>query len=155
MGITEQDLERMQRRVRNAVAVGSEPVRAILPANFTVFGHVVSLNHSRASFEHQGKTITVKTKDAKEWAKMLETQLRAQWGPRLPVTCEVFVIYDIYLSANTMDYANGEKALSDALQSAGILKNDRLIRRGIITKFVDRHRPRVEFGIYQSTLPPL
>lgn len=158
MNITEDQLKAMQARVKGGGVPAEQvtAVRPILPAKFTLLGHAVSVNKSRVSFTGaDGKTKTVKTSEAASWAKLMDEQLRAQWGKMAPVECEVFVIYDIYLSANTMDYANGEKAISDALQKAGVLKNDRLIRRGTITKHVDRNRPRVEVVIYESTLKPL
>lgn len=156
MGITEEDFKKMQARVAGAVQVAAEPVRATLPQSFVILGHAVSVNKSRVSFTGaDGKTKTVKTKEAAEWAKMMHEQLRQQWGIRLPVEEEVFVIMDFYFTSNRGDYGNGAKAVEDALQAAGILRNDRLIRRGTITKFVDKHRPRVEIHIYPSTLQPL
>lgn len=156
MGITTEDFEKMKARVAGAVENAAAPVRATLPQKFVIMGHAVSVNKSRVSFTGaDGKTKTVKTKEAAQWAKMMNEQLRKQWGIRLPIEEEVFVIMDFYFSSNRNDYANAEKGCSDALQAAGILRNDRLIRRGTITKYVDKHRPRVEIHLYPSNLTTL
>ena len=146
----------MQARVSGAVQKAVEPVRATLPVQFVIIGHAVSVNKSLLRFGGaDGKTRTVKTADRREWDKMMIDQLRAQWNLRLPVEEEVFLVIDVYLSANTMDVDNSLKPLLDAMQEAGVLKNDRLVRRATITKHVDRHRPRVEVIVYPSTLKPL
>jgi len=82
-------------------------------------------------------------------------QFCQQWNLRLPIEEEVFLVLEVYLSANTMDVDNALKPVQDAMQEAGVLKNDRLVRRATITKHVDRHRPRVEVIVYPSTLKPL
>ena len=154
--VSEEELARMQARVSGAVQKAAEPVRATLPAQFVIIGHAVSVNKSLLRFGGaDGKTRTVKTADRREWDKMMIDQLRAQWNLRLPVEEEVFLVIDVYLSANTMDVDNSLKPLLDAMQEAGVLKNDRLVRRATITKHVDRHRPRVEVIVYPSTLKPL
>ena len=146
----------MQARVSGAVQKAVEPVRATLPVQFVIIGHAVSVNKSLLRFGGaDGKTRTVKTADRREWDKMMIDQLRAQWNLRLPVEEEVFLVIDVYLSANTMDVDNSLKPLLDAMQEAGVLKNDRLVRRATITKHVDRHRPRVDVIVYPSTLKPL
>lgn len=145
----------MQARVAGAVQVAAEPVRATLPVRFTVYGNAISLNNSKANFVRDGKVRTVNVTEYKEWKEMLRSEIAKQWGIMLPYEQEVFVIYDIYRIDNRADYANCGKALDDALEAAGVLKNDRLIRRGTLTKFVDKHRPRVEIHIYPSTLQPL
>lgn len=151
MGISEDDVKKMQARVAGAAARGAEPVRAVLPAQFRILGHAVSVG---GSYIPVGNRL-VKTPERREWDKMMLEQLRAQWNLRLPAEEEVFLIVDVYLSANTMDEDNPLKPVQDALQEAGILKNDRLVRRATITKHVDRHQPRVEVVIYPSTLKPL
>lgn len=154
--MTEAELKMMEDRRDRLAGKLPDPVRPILPAKFTLLGHAVSVNKSRVSFTGaDGKTKTVKTSEAASWAKLMDEQLRAQWGRMLPVECEVFVLMDFYFSSNRGDYNNGSKAVEDALEKAGILRNDRLIRRGTITKHVDRNRPRVEVVIYESTLKPL
>lgn len=156
MGISEEDYNRMTQRVANATKGAAEPVRATLPAQFTLLGHAVSVNDSTtiASTPAKGSFLT-KTKERREWDKLMLDQLRKQWNLRLPVEDEVFIIVDVYISANTMDEDNPLKPVQDALQEAGVLKNDRLVRRATITKYVDRHKPRVEIYIYPSTLQPL
>ena len=154
--VSEDELARMQARVSGAVQKAAEPVRATLPVQFVIIGHAVSVNKSLLRFGGaDGKTRTVKTADRREWDKMMIDQLRAQWNLRLPVEEEVFLVIDVYLSANTMDVDNALKPVQDAMQEAGVLKNDRLVRRATITKHVDRHRPRVEVIVYPSTLKPL
>ncbi len=151
MGITEDDVKKMQARVAGAAARGAEPVRATLPAQFLITGHAVSVGSSYIPVAGR----MVKTPERREWDHMMQDQLRAQWNLRLAIEEEVFLLVDVYIAANTMDEDNPLKPVQDALQEAGILKNDRLVRRATITKHVDRHRPRVEVVIYPSTLKPL
>lgn len=156
MKITEDQLRTMEDRRDRLAGKLPDPVRPILPAKFTILGSAVSVNKSRVSFTGaDGKAKTVKTKEASDWAASMDNQLREQWGRMLPVECEVFVIMDFYFTSARPDYNNTSKAVEDALEKAGIVCNDRLIRRGTITKHVDRNRPRVEVVIYESTLKPL
>lgn len=141
----------MKARVAGAVEKASEPVRATLPQKFVILGHAVSVGNSYITV---GKGM-VKTRERKEWDKLMDKQLRQQWNLRLPIEEEVFLIIDVYISANKMDADNALKPTQDALQEAGILKNDRLVRRATITKHVDRHQPRVEIHLYPSNLTPL
>ena len=154
--ITEQELARMQARVSGAVQKAVEPVRATLPVQFVILGHAVSVNKSTIMAKTPARGMfLVKTNERREWDRLMVEQFRAQWNLRLPIEEEVFLVLEIYLSANTMDVDNALKPVQDAMQEAGVLKNDRLVRRATITKHVDRHRPRVEIIIYPSTLKPL
>lgn len=155
MGITSEDFERMKARVAGAVEKAAEPVRATLPQKFTIIGHPVSINEYYRSVIFGGKPAITKSKEARTWDGKMEDQLRTQWNLRLPIEEEVFLIVDFFIAANKMDVDNPLKPLQDALQSAGILKNDRLVRRATITKHVDRDRPRVEIHLYPSNLTPL
>ena len=154
--VSEQDLARMQARVSGAVQKAAEPVRATLPAQFVILGHAVSVNKSTTMAKTPAKGMFItKTAERRQWDALMINQLRAQWNLRLPIDEEVFLVFDVHLSANTMDVDNPLKPLLDAMQEAGVLKNDRLVRRATITKHVDRHRPRVEVIVYPSTLKPL
>ena len=154
--ITEEELARMQARVSGAVQKAVEPVRATLPAQFVILGHAVSVNNSTTMAKTPARgTFLVKTEERRVWDRMMVEQFRAQWNLRLPIEEEVFLVLEVYLSANTMDVDNALKPVQDAMQEAGVLKNDRLVRRATITKHVDRHRPRVEVIVYPSTLKPL
>lgn len=145
----------MKARVAGATKVAAEPVRAILPARFTIIGHAVSVNDYHVPVILGGKPAKRKTKEALEWDKLSGDQMKAQWGIMAPVTVEVFLTVDVFLSANRMDEDNPLKPLQDQLQASKVLANDRLVRRATITKHVDRNRPRVEIWIYESTLTPL
>ena len=146
----------MQARVSGAVQKAVEPVRATLPVQFVILGHAVSVNKSTIMAKTPARGMfLVKTNERREWDRLMVEQFRAQWNLRLPIEEEVFLVLEIYLSANTMDVDNALKPVQDAMQEAGVLKNDRLVRRATITKHVDRHRPRVEIIIYPSTLKPL
>lgn len=154
--VNEEELARMQARVSGAVQKAAEPVRATLPAQFVILGHAVSVNKSSTMAKTAARGMfLVKTEERREWDRLMVEQFRAQWNLRLPVEEEVFLVVDVHLSANTMDVDNALKPVQDAMQEAGVLKNDRLVRRASITKHVDRHRPRVEIIVYPSTLKPL
>lgn len=154
--VTEEELARMQARVSGAVQKAVEPLRATLPAQFVILGHAVSVNNSTTVAKTPARGMfLVKTEERRVWDRMMVEQFRAQWNLRLPIEEEVFLVLEVYLSANTMDVDNALKPVQDAMQEAGVLKNDRLVRRASITKHVDRHRPRVEVIVYPSTLKPL
>ena len=154
--VSEEELARMQARVSGAVQKAAEPVRATLPAQFVILGHAVSVNKSSTMAKTAARGMfLVKTEERREWDRLMVEQFRAQWNLRLPIEEEVFLVLEIYLSANTMDVDNALKPVQDAMQEAGVLKNDRLVRRATITKHVDRHRPRVEVIVYPSTLKQL
>ncbi len=126
-----------------------------MPQKFIIIGHAVSVNDYHLPALIGTKPAIVKSKEARAWDRKMVDQLRQQWNLRLPYEEEVFLIVDFYIAANTMDEDNPLKPLQDALQEAGVIKNDRLVRRGTITKHVDRDRPRVELHLYPSTLQPL
>jgi len=154
--ITEEELARMQARVSGAFQKAVEPVRATLPAQFVILGHAVSVNKSTTMIQIPARGMFIaKTDERREWDRLMVEQFRAQWNLRLPIEEEVFLVVDVYLSANRMDVDNALKPVQDAMQEAGVLKNDRLVRRATITKHVDRHRPRVEVIVYPSTLKPI
>lgn len=142
----------MKARVAGLASSAAEPVRARIPFQFTIIGHAVSVN---ASLTVSAERRMVHTKEARDWSKLMVKQIREQWGLMLPWDQEVFLIAEVYISANTMDEDNALKPLQDALQEAGVIKNDRLVRRATITKHVDRNRPRIEVHLYPSTLTPL
>lgn len=145
----------MKARVSGAARGAAEPVRATMPQKFVIIGHAVSVNDYNKPVIIGGKPALVKSANAREWDKKMLDQLREQWNLRLPYEEEVFLIADVFISANTMDSDNPLKPLKDAIQAAGILKNDRQVRRDMITKHVDRDRPRIEVHLYPSTLKPL
>lgn len=157
MNITEDQLKAMQARVKGGGVPAEQvtAVRPILPAKFTIIGHAVSINAYHIPVIQGGKPAKVKSAEARAWDALMAEQLLQQWGIMGAVSCEVFLIVDVYLAANKMDEDNALKPLQDQLQACGILTNDRLVRRATITKHVDRNRPRVEAVIYESTLKPL
>lgn len=153
--VTEEDLKRMQERVAGKVQEAAVPLRPALPASLVATGHPVSVNMGKAAVVVNGRPRMIKTEQAREWASMMVEQFSRQWGVLMPIECEVTVSVQVFLAANTMDVDNPLKPIQDALQAAGVLKNDRLVRTATITKHVDRHRPRVEVSILESPLKPL
>jgi Holliday junction resolvase RusA-like endonuclease len=153
--VTEEELRRMQERVAKGVEQAIAPLRPTLPTSLVATGHPVSVNMGKAAVLVNGRPRIVKTDQAREWASMMVAQFSRQWGVLMPIECEITVSVQVFVSANTMDVDNPLKPILDALQAAGVVKNDRLVRTASITKHVDRHRPRVEVSIMESPLKTL
>lgn len=66
----------------------------------------------------------------REWEKRALLELAEQWGGRPPITVPVTATFYVRCEPiQRMDMYNAIAAMSDALQKAGVLKNDKLITR--------------------------
>jgi Holliday junction resolvase RusA-like endonuclease len=71
------------------------------------------------------------------------------------LTADLHVTALIYRDARRGDLDNFEHAIGDALQKAGIIKNDSQIESWDGTrKLLDKERPRVEITIEAMDAPP-
>lgn len=154
-GFSEADAQRMQRRVNQSAGRAVESIIAELPRAYIIKGPPLWANNYKVPGWFQGKNQMVLTKEAREWFKQAEEQLKKQHGILLPIDREVFLYMDVFRPRNAGDWDNAIKTTQDAMQNAGILKNDSIVRRGIVTKYTDVANPRITITITESSLPPL
>ena len=82
------------------------------------------------------------------WEAMAVPQMRIAWAGRQPVTYPVNVRAVFYRDANRGDLIGYMQALADALETAGVLENDKYVLSWDGSRLrVDRERPRVEVEI--------
>jgi Holliday junction resolvase RusA-like endonuclease len=84
----------------------------------------------------------VKTKDYRVWERAAKWEILAQGSPRMSGPYEI----EILVRPGREDVPNLEKCVSDVLQSAGVIENDRLCQRLIIA-WSDRLRAGVECSV--------
>ena len=97
-----------------------------------------------------GKPMLIQSKEARAWEASAVTQLRLQWkGPALTVPCRLDCIFYVHPQqrGDTTNYAS---ALSDALEHAGVVANDRQFNVVRAERIVDRDTPRVECRVTPS-----
>ena len=59
------------------------------------------------------------------------------------------LVVDAYLDKDTGDWDNYGKCVSDALEQAGIIANDKQIDSGTVNKSIDRKNPRLEIRLWK------
>lgn len=125
---------------------------------FTVLGKPATKKNSmRVVRSPRGTPLLLPSKANVSWTNDAVRQLRQQWrGQRgtLPaLEVPVSVSYRIYLRdrKHEGDVDNYMAAMNDALQKAGVLANDKLIRCGLFAKSYDATNPRMEVQITAAT----
>jgi Holliday junction resolvase RusA-like endonuclease len=82
------------------------------------------------------------------WQAAAVPQMRIAWSGRIAITYPVNVRAVFYRAANRGDLIGYMQALADALETAGVLENDKHVVSWDGTRMaVDRVRPRVEVEI--------
>lgn len=111
-----------------------------------IFGHCQSKANSRRLVVHRAtrKPMFIKNKKALDFEKDFINQVRGN-APFVPIEHDVELKCEIYYPSNRNDL--DESLVMDCLQKAGIIKNDRQIKRKIISGFVDKEQPRVEIEL--------
>ncbi len=88
-----------------------------------------------------------KTKEATAWVELATLKLRIQAKGMGLKTIEtpVSLSMDVWCKSNQSDLDNFYKGVCDALESSGVLRNDKLIKEHRHCRcLVDRLRPRIE-----------
>jgi len=83
----------------------------------------------------RGKWISKQAKRYLSNQEQLAWIFKQDWGSKPPIDCPVAISFSVHVSHNRqIDSDNVDKALRDALQKAGVIKNDRLIIGTNITR---------------------
>jgi hypothetical protein len=118
-------------------------------ATFTILGTPATKKNSRRVFRNRrtGAMVLAQSAQACAWEQSAALQLAARWH-RPPLTCEVSMAAVIYRERNTGDLLNFLANVSDALELARIVENDRLVTGLDGCRLdIDRLRPRVEVTV--------
>ncbi len=87
---------------------------------------VTKKNSQRIMRRKDGRPFIMQSKQGCSWAKDAMRQLRAQWTAP-PIDHHVNLSCVVYRKKNVGDLLNYLAAVSDALEAAGVVDNDRLI----------------------------
>jgi Holliday junction resolvase RusA-like endonuclease len=101
-------------------------------------------NHAYAIRVLKGKSIMFKTGEARAWEEEAGYLLKRAWK-RKPIAVPCYVGLTFFLKFDR-DIDAG-KLLLDALQTAGVLFNDKLIAHLNIRKIKDKDNPHVEVEV--------
>lgn len=116
---------------------------------FTVFGKPVSLKNSRniAGFRNPetGKTRRIPVKSAKLLGFERAFLAQVPASAKQCLTADVAVTIDAYYPDRRSDLSL--EAVYDLLETAGVIKNDRQVKRKIENWNLDRANPRLEIEI--------
>ena len=121
---------------------------------YTVIGKPVTKKNSARIFRTRtGKPFVMPSKQAVNWTASAIDQLMIQGIEREPIySSEVNCRALIYRAKRIGDACNFYQAIADALEKAGVLKNDRqIVSWNGSLLLVDRLNPRVEIEL---TLQP-
>ena len=101
----------------------------------------------RTAISKTGKRYSKWIKDSKTQKSFSDMvlQLKAQWQGRNPIPEPAELVCYIYYPSRRHDL--DVELLKDALQAAGIVKNDRHIFRETATKIIDPAYPRMEVTV--------
>ena len=98
-----------------------------------------SINHL---YGHRRGGGLFKTAEAKAWVEECLWILKGK--EKIKGERNAFLYIYFYFKDKRRDWDNGLKATSDLLQEAGIVKNDRQIKRAYIEVEIDKRNPRME-----------
>jgi len=114
---------------------------------YVIEGKPLSVNNAKAAVNVRGKLRMISTSKARKWKDTAVWSLKAQNGttPRIEGPCSLSI--SVFLPTAAGDVDNYVKSAMDALQSAGIILNDRQVQRISVTKAQDKYRPRVEITV--------
>jgi hypothetical protein len=112
--------------------------RMIVSKNYMGF------NKKTKQVEQKKMPMSIKSQSARDW--MDKAVIKLATLPDRTIYCECGVDVEIYFSNNRHD-ADAE-LFFDALQKAGVIRNDRLIIYKKITKHIDRDCPRVVSRVF-------
>lgn len=104
-------------------------------------------NHQRIGRVH-GRPVIFQARTAEAWEEIAVIQLGAVWKRRPPLAHQVSLRALVYREKDTGDLGNYLAAVCDALERAGIVANDKLIRSFDGSRLlIDRVNPRVELEL--------
>ena len=113
---------------------------------FTIMGKPTSQKNLKRVAVRNGKSFLYTPGIVKVWQNSAKEQLMAQWNfnEPIPLGVELEAVVFSYLGKNqSIDADNLAGAPMDALQKAGIIKNDYWVKRVISERRKDLESPRV------------
>lgn len=109
-----------------------------------ILGKVPSKSNSYRIIAFNGHASLAKTNELKDYEKSFHIQCKHKG---LNIDCPFILYIDVYFENNRPDLDNSLKAILDCLQSSGVIKNDRLCRKIVVERFIDKKSPRIELKI--------
>lgn len=98
-----------------------------------------------------GRSILAETSEVKSWRRSAVKQLEAQWLGRPMINQKLAVIVIAYLAKRQRpDTDNLAAGPLDALEKAGVVKNDSLFSEVVVLRRQDWENPRVEIMIMET-----
>ena len=112
----------------------------------TLSGHLPSMKNGRRAVPcktKEGRRFMrfIRSDEAQGWMETAARELMVVRPKGGPITADVTLYAEIYYRSRRSDLST--ETLMDTLQLAGVIKNDRQIRRVIAEAFVDKDNPRV------------
>ncbi len=116
--------------------------------SFTVIGKLASMKNRRIPSKHN-PYVTLPNAACRTFGKQFLEQVpqsakKALGSLTKPLTAEITVYYPDMRSDLDCAY------VYDLLQKAGVVRNDRYIRRHIEIALIDKGNPRVEIAVYEK-----
>ena len=118
---------------------------------YTIQGKPISINGARAAVKVKGKLRLITSAKARRWKETAVWELKSQRGviPTMQGPCDAWIV--LWMPTRAGDVDNYVKLVLDAVQSAGIIDNDKNIAKLTVSKAVDKANPRVEVSIATRT----
>lgn len=114
----------------------------------TIHGRPVSKKNSRPIHVINGRPFIGNSKSYRVWHKQAVTELLAQRSECFTGNQKLHADVRVYLAkGQTMDIDNALGGPFDALEAAGIVRNDHQIASATVKRSRDRENPRVEIDL--------
>ncbi len=130
-------------------------VSGYLLFKLTVSGEPCSKANSRKAVTNArtGRMMFIKSKNAREYESSFLEQIKLWRGmsksykDQCAITEDVIFEADIYYGTRRKDL--DESLILDCLQKSGVYKNDRQVKKKIVTHHIDKDFPRAEIKLYK------
>ena len=117
----------------------------------TIYGQVVSkANNYQVGNDGHGRRYIIKSDAIREYERSFMEQCRIYKYRNINSHFTLYVA--VYESSVRYDLDNALKTLLDCLQMVKAITDDNLCRKIVAEKHIDKHRPRVVFGIEPQQL---
>lgn len=117
----------------------------------TVYGQVVSkANNYQVGNDKHGQRYIIKSEAMRAYERNFMEQCKVYKDRNINSHFTLYVV--VYESSMRYDLDNALKTLLDCLQMVKAIADDNLCRKIVAEKRLDRHRPRVVFGIEPQQL---
>lgn len=116
----------------------------------TILGKVPAKSNSYKIITINGHMSLGKSKELKDYENYFWIQCHNR---KLNIDVPFVLDLKVYFKDNRPDLDNSLKLILDCLQLSGVIKNDRLCKKIIAERFIDKNSPRIELTItkYENT----